>query len=130
MIAGRPSLSNPFATLAAPQAQQSDKSENKAAVSNTEAQAKSAVTGGAAASATTTTTAATTTATTNTAAAGTATTGATATAVATAKPANGVFPDANKWPITPVKEKMPGNTVHTLFTSNGSPYQNIQARIM
>ncbi|PNW78775.1 hypothetical protein CHLRE_09g389763v5 [Chlamydomonas reinhardtii] len=111
-------------------AQQSDKSENKAAVSNTEAQAKSAVTGGAAASATTTTTAATTTATTNTAAAGTATTGATATAVATAKPANGVFPDANKWPITPVKEKMPGNTVHTLFTSNGSPYQNIQARIM
>ncbi|GLC42047.1 hypothetical protein PLESTB_001062400 [Pleodorina starrii] len=42
----------------------------------------------------------------------------------------GVFPDANTWPITPVKEKMPGNTIHTLFTSNGSPYQNIQARIM
>ncbi|KAG2437347.1 hypothetical protein HXX76_006002 [Chlamydomonas incerta] len=116
-------------------AQQSDKSEHKAEVTSTEAQAKSAVTGGAAASATTTTTttttAATTTAATNTAATSTPAAGAaTATAVATAKPANGVFPDANKWPITPVKEKMPGNTVHTLFTSNGSPYQNIQARIM
>ena len=24
----------------------------------------------------------------------------------------------------------PGDTIHTLFTSNGSPYQNFQARIM
>jgi len=23
-----------------------------------------------------------------------------------------------------------GNTIHTIFTSNGSPYQNFQARIM
>ncbi|KXZ54330.1 hypothetical protein GPECTOR_5g413 [Gonium pectorale] len=57
-----------------------------------------------------------------------------ASAAATTAPAKaavkGVFPDANTWPITPVKEKMPGNTIHTLFTSNGSPYQNIQARIM
>jgi hypothetical protein len=25
---------------------------------------------------------------------------------------------------------LPGDTIHVLFTSNGSPYQNIQARIM
>ncbi|GFR47682.1 hypothetical protein Agub_g9430 [Astrephomene gubernaculifera] len=120
-------------------AQQSDKSEHKAAVGGTarQEQAKTAVAGGT----TTTTTAAAATATAatlsnTTAAAASTTTTTTAAAAASAPPPpprqsiKGVFPDANTWPITPVKEKMPGNTIHTLFTSNGSPYQNIQARVM
>lgn len=32
--------------------------------------------------------------------------------------------------VLKVNRHLPGNTVHTLYTSNGSPYQNIQGRIM
>ncbi|KAG2487203.1 hypothetical protein HYH03_014177 [Edaphochlamys debaryana] len=73
---------------------------------------------------------ATTAATTTTTAAATTAAAQAGGAAAPPKAKQYVFPDNQNWPITPVKEKMPGNSVHTLFTSNGSPYQNIQARIM
>ncbi|GIL58932.1 hypothetical protein Vafri_13942 [Volvox africanus] len=123
-------------------AQQSDTSERKTGSAETNAreeQAKSAVTGGAATTATTAAAANTTTvsaSTTTTTAAVTPTVAAAVSPSPSPSPpppatsVKGVFPDANTWPITPVKDKMPGNTIHTLFTSNGSPYQNIQARIM
>lgn len=109
------------------QAQQSDKSETKGdtTVADTkELESKIAAAGGG------TTTAAATDGAAN--AADSAAASTTSSTAGGAPPRNfkGVFPDANTWPITPVKEKMPGNTIHTLFTSNGSPYQNIQARIM
>lgn len=108
-------------------AQQSDKSETKGdtTVADTkELESKIAAAGGG------TTTAAATDGAAN--AADSAAASTTSSTAGGAPPRNfkGVFPDANTWPITPVKEKMPGNTIHTLFTSNGSPYQNIQARIM
>lgn len=34
--------------------------------------------------------------------------------------------------LAPIAKRLnlPGDTIHTLYTSNGSPYQNFQGRIM